>query len=159
ELINFRDGRRSFPQMIYFTQLRTGSDLAEIARYFADQRLPYPPPARPSVGSAMLERGRKLVREGNDALHVPACQTCHGKQLLGVEPVVPGLLGVSPDYLQGQLGAWRSGIRKAQAPDCMASIVKRLRPEDIGAAAAWLASQPVSSGASPAASFEEPPPI
>ena len=30
ELINFRDGRRAFPQMVYFTQLRTEVDLAEI---------------------------------------------------------------------------------------------------------------------------------
>src|SRR5215468_200595 len=65
ELINFRDGRRAFPQMVYFTQLRTEVDLAEIAQYFAGQRLPYPPPARPSVNPAILERGRKLVREGN----------------------------------------------------------------------------------------------
>ena len=33
---------------------------------------------------------------------------------------VPGLLGLPRDYLNGQLGAWRSGQRRAVEPDCMA---------------------------------------
>ena len=39
---------------------------------------------------------------------------------------VPGLLGLPRDYLAGQLGAWKSGIRHALAPDCMAEIAERL---------------------------------
>jgi cytochrome c553 len=159
ELNNFRLGRRSFPQMVYFTQLRDSTDLAEIASYFASQRLPYPAPAPPKAGPRVLDRGRSLVFNGNAALHVPACRTCHGARLLGVEPVVPGLLGLSQDYLQAQLGAWRNGIRAAQPPDCMARIARRLRPEDVSAAAAWLASQVVPQDAAAADSFETSPPI
>jgi mono/diheme cytochrome c family protein len=66
---------------------------------------------------------------------------------------------VSLDYLQAQLGAWRNGTRAAQPPDCMSSIARRLRPEDIGAAAAWLASQSVPPDAAPDTSFENPPAI
>jgi cytochrome c553 len=159
EMINFRDGRRTFPQMVYFMQLRNDTDLAEIASYFASQRLPYAPAAPPKVAPSIIERGRKLVLEGNAALHVPACRSCHGSRLLGVEPAVPGLLGVSADYLQAQLGAWRNGVRAAQSPDCMATIAKRLRPEDIGAVGAWVATQVPPSDAAPDASFEIPPPI
>ena len=159
ELNNFRLGRRSFPQMVYFTQQRENIDLAEIAAHFANQRLPYPAPLPPKVSPQALERGRRLVFNGNAALHVPACRSCHGSALLGVEPVVPGLLGLSPDYLQAQLGAWRNGTRAAQPPDCMAMIARRLRPEDIAAAAAWLASQVVPGDAAPATSFETSPPF
>jgi cytochrome c553 len=159
EMRNFRDGRRMFPQMVYFMQLRNDTDLAEVASYFAGQHLPYASPAPPKVAPAVIERGRKLVFEGNATLHVPACRSCHGSQLLGVEPAVPGLLGVSADYLQAQLGAWRNGVRAAQSPDCMATIAKRLRPEDIGAVGAWVASQVAPPDAAPDASFETPPPI
>ena len=159
EMINFRDGRRTFPQMMYFMQLRDDADLEEVASYFARQRPPYTSPAPPEFAPSVIERGRKLVLEGNAALHVPACRSCHGSRLMGVEPAVPGLLGTSADYLQAQLGAWRNGVRAAQSPDCMATIAKRLRPEDIGAVGAWAASQVPASDATPDASFETPPPI
>jgi cytochrome c553 len=159
EMINFRDGRRTYPQMVYFMQLRNDADLEEVASYFASQRLPYASPAPPKVAPSVIERGRKLVLEGNASLHVPACRSCHGSRLMGVEPAVPGLVGVSADYLQAQLGAWRNGVRMAQPPDCMATIAKRLRPEDIGAVGAWVASQVPASDAAPDASFETPPPI
>ena len=159
EMRNFRDGRRTFPQMVYLMQLRSDGDLEEIASYFAGQRLPYASPAPPKVAPAVIERGRKLVLEGNAALHVPACRSCHGSRLLGVEPAVPGLLGISPDYLQAQLGAWRNGVRAAQPPDCMATIAKRLHPEDIGALGAWVASQVPPSDTAPDASFEKTPPL
>src|SRR5215470_7896730 len=90
EMINFRDGRRTFPQMVYFMQLRSDTDLAEVASYFARQRLPYASPAARTVTPSVIEKGRKLVLEGNAALHVPACRSCHGSRLLGVEPAVPG---------------------------------------------------------------------
>jgi cytochrome c553 len=159
ELNNFRIGRRFFPQMVYFTQQRENTDLAEIAAYFASQRLPYPAPLPPKASPQALERGRRLVFDGNAARHLPACRSCHGSKLLGVEPAVPGLLGLAPDYLQAQLGAWRNGTRTAEPPDCMAKIARQLHPEDIAAAAAWLASQAVPLDAAPEDSFETSPPI
>ena len=159
EMNNFRTGRRVFPQMVYFMQEREDRDLAEIAAYFASQRLPYPAPEPPKVASQSLERGRRLVFEGNAALHVPPCRSCHGSRLLGVSPAVPSLMGLSADYLQAQLGGWRSGVRKAQPPDCMATVARRLRPEDIGAAAAWLASQAVPADPAPDNAFATPPAI
>jgi cytochrome c553 len=81
---------------------------------------------------------------------VPACVQCHGERLTGVVPNVPGLLGVSRDYLNSQLGAWRAGQRRAHAPDCMAEVVKQLNAEDLTAVAAWLAAQPLPADAHPA---------
>ena len=49
------------------------------------------------------------------------------RQLTGVQPFIPGLLGLPRDYLNGQLGAWRSGQRRAVAPDCMAHIARQLK--------------------------------
>ena len=44
-----------------------------------------------------------------------ATHFCHGDNLLGVAPWVPGLLGLSRDYLYGQLGFWKNGERRAHA--------------------------------------------
>src|SRR5262249_43167061 len=74
-------------------------------------------------------------------------------------PNTPGLLGVSRDYLNAQLGAWQTGQRHAQAPDCMAKIAKQLAPDDVTAVAAWLASQPVSADPHPAAVAARKPPL
>jgi cytochrome c553 len=133
--------------------------LRELANCFATQQLPYPQPEPATVGAALLERGRQLVTQGDAQLRLPACADCHGSALLGVEPAVPGLLGVSQDYLVGQLGAWRSGARAAYAPDCMAQIARRLRPEDLTAVTAWLASQAVPAGAGPQPGFTQTPPL
>ena len=84
------------------------------------------------------------------AAKVPACVQCHGDRLTGAAPNVPGLLGVSRDYLNSQLGAWRVGQRRAHAPDCMAQIAKRIPPEDLTAVAAWLAAQPLPADPHPA---------
>jgi cytochrome c553 len=64
---------------------------------------------------------------------------------------VPGLLGLPLDYLNGQLGAWQSGQRRAHAPDCMAQVVRRLSPEEVMAVANYLARQALPSDPAPAA--------
>lgn len=159
QMLNFQAARRHFPMMVYLMQLQDAAYLREMADYFASQRLPYPQPGPVGATPALLERGRELVTHGDARLRVPACQDCHGSALLGVEPAVPGLLGVSQDYLLDQLGAWRSGARAAYAPDCMAQIARRLQPEDITAVTAWLASRVIPPDAGPQPGFLHAPPL
>ncbi|HEY2037246.1 MAG TPA: c-type cytochrome [Steroidobacteraceae bacterium] len=159
QLHGFREGRRNFPMMTYLVELQREDYLRELATYFADQQVPYPPPESPRVSPATLERGRTLVTQGDPARHLPACRSCHGSRLLGVAPAVPGLVGVSQDYLIAQLSAWRMGKRAALAPDCMAQIVRRLSPSDATAAAAFLAMQAVPADARADSAFERPPPM
>jgi len=159
QLLGFREGRRHFPMMTYMAQLQTDTYLRELADYFGALRVPYAPPHPPNATPAVLERGRQLAMEGDKTLDVPACTSCHGRRLLGVSPAVPGLLGVSQDYLTAQLGAWREGVRAAAAPDCMGELVRRMRVDDLNAATTWLASQMVPESADPDTSFENPPPL
>jgi cytochrome c553 len=159
QLLNFREERRHYPMMTYMAQLQTDTYLRELADYFGGLRVPYAPPNPTKATAAVLDRGQQLVKDGDKALNVPACGSCHGRRLVGVSPAVPGLLGVSQDYLTAQLGAWRTGIRAAAAPDCMRELVQRMRPDDLNAAATWLASQAVPDDAQPETSFENPPPL
>ena len=77
---------------------------------------------------------------------------CHGKGLTGMEPGIPGLVGLRQTYIVGQLTSWRVGERNAVAPDCMKRIVARMSDADITAVAAWLASQEAPSDLSPESS-------
>jgi cytochrome c553 len=143
QLLHFRDGRREHAHMAYLLDRQTPTYLRDMAEYFGGLDLPYPPPPPASAGAAVLARGATLAREGDAARDLPACTDCHGERLTGLQPAVPGLLGLPQDYLAAQLGAWRTGTRRAHAPDCMADIARRLDAADIEAVSAWLAAQPL----------------
>jgi len=153
QLVGFRDGRRPYALMAGLLAPLSDAYLREIAEHFAALELPYPPP-QPATGSVdALTRGEALVLRGDAALKLPACVQCHGAALMGVAPAVPALIGMPRDYLNAQLGAWRTGSRHAPSPDCMAQVAQRLAPADISALSQWLAAQPVPSGAKPAAAL------
>jgi cytochrome c553 len=159
QLLNFRDGRRHYGLMTRLMDPLSDAYLLEIAQYFASLDLPYTPP-RPSAASPeVLRRGQALAMQGDTAKKLPACAQCHGDALTGVQPNTPGLLGLSRDYLSSQLGAWRTGQRRAHAPDCMADLAKRLTLEDISAVATWLSNQAPGASTKPAASPARPPEI
>ena len=158
QLVNFREGRRHFPMMSYLVDRQDDAYLRELAEYFASQELPYAAPVPPHVTPDVLDWGRRLVFDGDASRRIPACRNCHGTHLVGVAPVVPGLLGLSQDYLLAQLGGWQNRSRQAIAPDCMAAIVRELGPRDINAVSAWLATQTVPIGVKADEAFEVDPP-
>ena len=150
QLVAFHQGRRRYPPMNYLLEFLPDSYLLKMAEYFAAQHPPASPPAVPVVSPAVLSQGESLVMHGDPARGIPACANCHGRALTGMEPAIPGLLGLRPAYISAQLGAWRYGTRTAAAPDCMQTVASRLTEQDVTAVAAWLASRPVPADASPA---------
>ena len=150
QLLSFRDGRRQYALMNKLLAPLTDQYLREIANHFASLDLPYPPPQRATGSVDALSRGEELVLKGDAAQRIPACVQCHGTALMGVAPAIPALIGMPRDYLNAQLGAWRTGNRHAVEPDCMAQVAKLLKPDDISALSQWLAALPVPAGAKPA---------
>ncbi len=152
QLQNFKQGRRHYDLMARLIDPLSDAYLLDMAQYFSGLKVPYPAPAllAGSAAPELLARGQVLAREGDASKGLPACVACHGDKLTGVAPAVPGLLGLPLDYLNGQLGAWQSGQRRAHAPDCMAQVLKRLSPDDLMAVANYLARQPLPLDASPA---------
>lgn len=149
QLLNFREGRRHNLVMVNFVELLPDAYLRDIAAYFAALELPYAMPQRLSQSADARTRGETLALRGDKSRQLPACTQCHGAQLMGAQPAVPGLLGLPRDYLLAELGAWRTHVRHAMAPDCMAEIANRLSPEDVGAVATWLSQQTVPTGSKP----------
>lgn len=147
QLRNFRDGRRHYELMNGLVEWLDDAYLHEIADHFASLDLPYPPPAPPAESTAVRTLGETLVRRGRPERGLPACNDCHGVAMTGRAPFIPGLLGLPRDYLNAQLGAWQTGKRHANAPDCMAAVASRLSADDVAAVSAWLAAQPVPAQA------------
>ncbi len=155
QLLNFREGRRDYGPMTALVEPLSDAYLQEIAAHFAALEVPYPSPQPSTAAPATVQRGEQLVRQGDASRGLPACKQCHGDAMTGVAPAIPGLLGLPRDYVNAQLGAWRNGKRRAQAPDCMAHVAQQLSLADIDAVSQWLASQPVPSGGKPLASWPD----
>lgn len=127
--------------MNYLVAYLPDSYLKEIAEHFAKQRPPFATFERDPVESKVLDRGQALVTTGDKQLGIPACVSCHGAALTGMEPGIPGLVGLRPSYIAGQLVRWRVGDRVAADPDCMRRIAARLSDADVTAVSAWLGRQ------------------
>lgn len=153
QLANFREGRRHYLPMTRLIDPLSDTYLREIAGHFASLDLPYPPPRAAQAPAEVLARGEALAMRGDAARKIPACAACHGASFTGVTPHLPGLLGIPRDYIAGQLGAWKTGSRRAMAPDCMAQIAKQLSADDVSAVSHWLAAQPLPPSAKPATSL------
>ena len=139
QLIAFRDGSRRYPPMNYLVAYLPDSYLKEIAEHFARQRPPFAVHERSGIEQATLSRGQTLTTTGDSQKGVPACIACHGNGLTGMEPGIPGLVGLRPTYIAAQLTRWRVGERQAAEPDCMKRIASRMSDADILAVSAWLA--------------------
>ena len=157
QLQAFRDGRRLYPQMGWLMRNMDDAYLGEIARFYAAM------PARSAasfepVDAATAARAIELVQRGDPARGVYACSACHGDNLAGLEPGIPALIGLPAEYVIAQLGAWRTGVRSARAPDCMAKIAHALDPADMRVLGTWLASQGHDAplAPAPAGSFVPP---
>jgi cytochrome c553 len=151
QLVAFRNGRRHYPPMNYLLEYLPEDYLKEMGEYYASLNPPLPPSTESGLNPKVLSIGETLVTQGDAARSIPACTSCHGPSLTGMEPGIPGLLGLRPNYIGGQLGAWRYGTRTALGPDCMQQVAARLTEADVTAIAAWLASRPAPQERRPVA--------
>jgi cytochrome c553 len=152
QLRGFRDGLRYYRPMTLLLANMTDEYLLEMAAYFSAVKQPFPPPERMTASPAQIKLARQLINQGDTARQIPACVQCHGNELMGTAPFIPGLLGLPRIYMIAQFGAWRNGgLIRGQTANCMSEIAKQLTTEETNAIAAWLAAQPVPENSGPAA--------
>src|SRR5215469_13577930 len=150
QLQNFREGRRSYPPMNYLLAYLHDDYLQEIAQFYAERQVPFAASEAGKVTAAQLATGQALVTHGDPSRAIPACSACHGVQLMGINPGIPGLIGLHSRYISAQLEAWRAETRRASRPDCMHEVATRLTEEQITDVAGWLAAQGAPKKAEPA---------
>ncbi len=149
QLAAFRSGRRRYPPMNYLLKFMPDSYLHAMAAYFAADHAPLPATTPSDASPGILAHGRLLATQGDAAHGIPACMGCHNPSYTGMEPGIPGLLGLQAGYISAQLGAWRYGTRTAISPDCMQIVAGHLTEADVTAVAAWIATRPAAPGAAP----------
>jgi cytochrome c553 len=139
---DIRDGRRRNDggQMTATAAEFDDESLMRSAAYFAALASP-PPDASIATGSEEWRRGAALFRDGDTALGIERCGSCHD----GAKPErvdAPLLKAQHAAYLAKQLRDWRSGERRNDLSAAMPAIAAKLSDRDISALAAFLASQP-----------------
>lgn len=139
----FKANVRNNPVMQPIVATLTDEDMKDLAVYFAAQT-PQGLEADPSYWKA----GEQLYKRGDKARNIPACIACHGPIGRGnLAAGYPALRAQHAVYTMKQLNDYAHGTRYAGAtPDkpatpnaaIMATIAKRLTPEDIRNVASYL---------------------
>ncbi len=158
QLQHFRDGRREHRVMAEMLANLSDDYLRQMADYYAAQT-PRVAASAQRQGVVDLTAAQRLVEHGDASAELPACTDCHGQSLQGRLPNVPGLTGLDAEYIAAQLGAWREGVRRAAAPDCMGQIASRLTATQIQQVADWLSALPATAKSAPEPPSDKPLPM
>jgi len=93
--------------------------------------------------AARIARGRRIAEEGIPERGVPSCIDCHGPHAGRRNAAYPDLAGQFEDYLVLQLELFAAGYRGgSKFAHLMDKVARRLRPDEMRAAAAFYASLP-----------------
>ena len=131
QLRDFASGSRSDPIMSAIARKMKPEDIADVSAYYSGvHAMPTPPPA---ATPELLALGTRLATVGDEDRKVQACEGCHGPHGRGEDPAIPPLAGQYAHYIAFQMHMWRMGYRKNDANQQMATIAKRLGPQDIEA--------------------------
>ena len=134
QLVDYRDGSRVSPIMAPIAKALSDADIASLAWYYASLEVP---PSK-AASTEYSQRAWQLARYGDNALAIPACVDCHGGNITGGGPILPGLAQPAA-YTTAQLAAFRAGERKNDGDGIMQAIAKRLSDADINALGEYYA--------------------
>lgn len=143
QIKDIKSGVRPVPQMAGLTDNLSDQDMADIAAYYAAQKV--------QVGAAkkdLVELGEKIYRAGKPEAGVAACASCHGANGLGMpEAGFPKLSGQHADYIDAQLKAFRAAGRGDESGNkrvndgetmMMRATAARLSDGDIKAVSSYI---------------------
>lgn len=133
QLADFKSGERDSAVMGTFAKGLTDDEMRDLAAYLNAQSLT--PGAAKNKDT--VELGKKIYRAGIAEKNVPACAACHGPSGAGIPAQFARIGGQNQDYTIAQLTGFNNGTRKNNA--MMATIAKRLSPDEIQAVADYVA--------------------
>lgn len=135
QLSDFKSGARSHEIMNVMAADLTQEDMADIAAYFASQKV--------MRGERIADNplAKNLFLNGDAARDLPACASCHGENGKGkiadnvIYPVIGGQRRV---YLRSQLTNWKLGERKNSPEAVMTKVAKSLNDDELNALVEYL---------------------
>jgi cytochrome c553 len=148
QIHDFKAGRRANEQMSPQAQMVADADIADIAAFFAAQRVA----PQEAAQKELLAKGEQLFLKGKGRPQVvAACVGCHGfngignrewNKLMAKPPALlaPAIGGQHANYLVRQLKAYRDGSRKNDPGKVMADIANRLDESEMLAVAEYIST-------------------
>ncbi len=118
--------------MAGFASQLSDQDKRNVSAYFAAQK------AKPGAArnKETLQTGQRIYRTGITEKAIPACAGCHSPTGAGIPIQYPRIGGQHAEYTEGQLKAFRDGVRRNNAP--MAQIAARMSDAEIKAVADYI---------------------
>ena len=135
QLAAFKLGKRANAIMMGLAQPLSAEDMADLDAWYASQTIA--PRSISEDQLALASEGESLYRGGSAELAVPACMACHGPAGRGMPSNYPRVAGQWPEYLEGQLRAFKSGAR---AGKIMGPIAHRLSAQQIHALSVYMSA-------------------
>ena len=135
QLAAFQSGKRANAIMMGLAQPLSAEDMADLDAWYASQTIA--PRSISEDQLALASEGESLYRGGSAELAVPACMACHGPAGRGMPSNYPRVAGQWPEYLEGQLLAFKSGER---AGKIMGPIAHRLSAQQIYALSVYMSA-------------------
>lgn len=149
QLASFKHGTRKNAIMTPMASSLNAAQRQAIAEYYASLKIPAKAEPNPMPGGPGAELAIDGARDGKRS-GVPACDSCHGPQGIGVGTMFPHLAGQPKSYLAAQLTAWQKGSRDNDPLHLMRNVAKQLSSAQIDAVAAYFASLPANPSSLPA---------
>lgn len=140
QLESYVNGTRRSPVMEPIAKGLSPADRGAAAAWFAQLDAPAAQRAPNTTAPQPSERGRVLAMTGDNGLRVQACANCHGPGGIGEAPMYPYLAGLDANYIAAALNAWKSGNRRNDGGQQMASVANALSADDISAVAQYFAA-------------------
>ena len=129
QLKDFKSGKRVEPTMNAMAESLEDADIADIAAYFAKNKIKPEPVVRSDLG-------KRIYLAGLADKKIPACSACHGPQGAGNPTAsVPALRGQYSAYLAKTLSDQKGVDRNNDANEVMRTIASRLSEDEINAVA------------------------
>ncbi|MDA7957104.1 MAG: cytochrome c4 [Gammaproteobacteria bacterium] len=135
QLAKFKSGERAGPVMSGMAAALTPETMANLDAYYSQL-----PGADGNVSPKDAEAavaGGEIYRGGYKPHRIAACMSCHGPGGLGIPPAYPRLRGQPASYIEAQLLAFKSGVRKDPIMNPIAFV---LSPEQIRELALYIAA-------------------
>ena len=134
QLLDYRSKTRVNDQMSPMAANLSDADIADLAAYFAGQKI-----KGGAADPARVGKGERLYRAGNAGKALPACMACHGPTGAG-NPAAgyPAVHGQHADYAVAQLKGFKSEQRANDDAAVMRSIASKMTNADIKAVASYM---------------------
>jgi cytochrome c553 len=134
QLHDFKDGKRSEPQMSPMAATLSDVDIEDLAAYYASLK-PAPGEAAPET----ISTGETIYRAGNPDTGLVACIACHGPDGSGnPASMYPALSGQHAEYTAATLKAFKAEVRANDDKNVMRTIASKMTNEEIEAVANYV---------------------